>query len=463
MPILLLQSRNLSRSPSFAKDDCLQAVSSVSEGLPSRWFTWPLTSDAGSNITISSTGRSSKDNRCPGDYILSTFQTLQEEGGSVGYTLPGSSILVDSSAAGVPYDLIYYAGIPGLRLDTADIRTSAFGTWSLASFKWATMCVPLITKRVVSCQRVANIKRTRDRIEVSEGNCTVSRTIHEESESENGEMVAGACTGGRRVGTATLLMGATNEYASQLRDIVIRRDVEWPDKTEREFAVACDVDLTDSLSFHRVLIAPFNRDSQSAPDEDHSWLVTGATTSKTGGTYRPVRRGEFGDTCTPTQADGTPLTEAHFLTPETLVTGAASSWQLLAENMYTDGHLSTLLNAADEMPGSNYYRENYQVNGVPWSKMEEIFTLASSISIGFHLGAHTRQIKTQNENSPIPSIQGLWTELLGGQSAFESVRVGSGELWGLVFSLPAFGTLGILSWLGWRAQGLARRKSSITK
>lgn len=268
---------------------------------------------------------------------------------------------------------------------------------------------------------------------------------------------------GRRVGTATLLIGATNEYASQLRDIVIRRDVEWPDKTEREFAVACDVDLTDSLNFHRVLIAPFNRDSHSATDEDHTWLVTGATTSTTGDTYRPVRQGEFRDTCTPTQADGTPLTESHSLTPETLATGAASSWQLLAENMYTDGHLSTLLNAADEMPGSDYYRENYQVNGVPWSTMEEMLTLASSISIGFHLGAHTQQIKTQNEHRPITSIQGLWTELLGGQSTFESVRVGSGELWGLVFSLPAFAALGILSWLRWRAQWLARRKSSITK
>ncbi|KAI8719758.1 hypothetical protein NCS52_00757400 [Fusarium sp. LHS14.1] len=445
MPIVLFQARNLSGSTRFT-EDCIQETWSTPETLPSRWFTWPFTASPARNITISSTRRSSQDNRCSTDYILSTFQTLQNRQGSLAYTLPGSSIQVHRSAAGVPYDLMFYRGIPGMNPNTYKWRTSAFGTWSPASFEWASMCVPLVSRRVAACRPGDNVKRMMNRVEVIGGNCTIGRTIHNESESENGEMVAGACTEGRRIGTATLLIGATGEYAGKLRDAVFSPDVEWPERPEREFAVACDVDLTNSLTFQRILIAPFDRDSQTNEDEAHTWLVTGAITSADGNSYKATQDGERGETCTPFGADGTPLSLSHFLTAETLATGAASSWQLLAENMYQDGHLSTLMNAAEEADSS--FPESL-VNRVSRSALEELLSLAASIAVGFHLGANTGQIMIRGIEQPDPSIQGLYTELRGGSRAYQSVRVGSGELWGLVFILPEVAVLSALGWLWW--------------
>lgn len=245
-------------------------------------------------------------------------------------------------------------------------------------------------------------------------------------------MVAGACTEGRGLGKATILMGATGSYAGQLWDAVISPEIDWPERGEREFSVACEIDVDDSaLSFHRVMVAPFDRDSHSTPEEYHTWRVSGARAAAKGNAPPTAsRRDEWGEQCTPLSYSDSPLSPSQFLTPETLTAAASSSWQLLAENMYRDGHLTTLLNAAESY-ADRVYEKDDEGKGVPRSTMEDLLTRAASMAVGFHLGAYSGQNLQSWPGDLESEYEGFWTEVRGGEVAYRSVRVGVREAWGL--------------------------------
>lgn len=445
MPITLSRNRNYtSAAPFILGNECNRPYDSESSSrAPTKWFNWELPD--GGNLTVQGAPWEVDAPKCPTYSIRSVFETL--DNWSLSFTLPGG-ISVDRFAAGVPFNSIYDSGISGPAFDYYDVATSKLGTWALRSFEWATMCVPTIKERVATCKPADDLSRRMDNIDISYGNCTVSRAFNADFETSyrSGEMVAGACTEGRPVGKATVLIGATSsDYATQLcNSITGSPTFTYPYLLgDDSCAIACEIDVTSSLTFRRLLIRPI-----SVYDEQrHVWEVVGAETS-TDGKVDEARY--WGEECTPHDAGGVPLDVSDFLTETSMAVGAAASWQLLAENMYEDGYLSTLLAvAADDhyeyalnIPGWEY------AEGAPGSIMEELLTMASRMALGFHYGTYPSHIELSDEEAD--EYAALWTEVWGGQNAHTSVRVGTKEGWAVIFVLPSLFTTVVLGVLWWR-------------
>ena len=431
MPVPLSVDRNLSSSPNdFMVDECHQQTDDeLRPQMPNKWFSWEQ--PRGNNLTVQWSPIQSSGIKCPTYAIRTTLDTLDHDGA---ITLPGS-LKVHAFAAGTPFDLVNDGGLPGIRFDEYKISQSSYATWSPTSFQWASACVPLIVDPVAVCRPADGFEIFRNRLEIVHGDCNVTRSRTGRSIStSDSEFVSGACTSGRPVGKATILMGATNEYGEQLCGIS-------PGVYNYEnCTVACEVDVTASLSFRRVLI---RRPELIDVTERHILEVLGGRTSN-GKVERAYEK--WGEECTPTDAEGKPMNISTFLTGTALATAAAASWQLLAENVYEDGYPTTLFAAAEKLEYADVFQH-------PTSILEDLLSIASRLALGFHYG----------QGSTVVGVPGLggWThrsaqsiELWGGKSGFSSVRVGTKSPWAVLFILPSLFAELVLLTLWWRANNV---------
>jgi len=131
-----------------------------------------------------------------------------------GYAYTFSGISVRLSARGIPYD----------------VQAANFaGSWNLFggrtfydSVESATACLPVLTGSPTTCRieldsKSLVVKDAQRTISATGNGCTIeSPTLQVDPLAWPGATVAGACTDGHAVGMATIVIGATNQYAQIL-------------------------------------------------------------------------------------------------------------------------------------------------------------------------------------------------------------------------------------------------------
>jgi hypothetical protein len=127
-----------------------------------------------------------------------------------------------------------------------------------------------------------------------------------------------------------------------------------------------------------------------------------------------------------------------------LATGGSAAWQLLTENQYSDGRLSTLMNNANNVqPFIGQTFANSQ------NFLEDCLGQASAIALGLFWGYSSMlQIggPIGSQSTPInPNDSEVY--IVNGNASLEGVRVGSGSRIALLYILPEVFAAGLLIWL----------------
>jgi hypothetical protein len=373
--------------------DGLEACLLTSKGNDSSdWFNWQLSD--GSNIAINTTSNP----YCATQMVLpimsdSLLQTEYEWGFS--YTMGG--VPIQNAAVGVAFSPFY--GFIG-----------TFGNGGLLlgdgpDFLWSVQCLPTMTQNPVQCRAIGNVTIGTSELTVDAANCSITSPIYSVDPNTQGASVAGACTNGLEVGTATIVMGSVNRHASMLASAM--NDTSF-DRSRKSYVVACSVNIGPSLSYRQL-----NYSQASASDwggyNGPAFKVTGDSTSG----------------CQPT------LGLQAILTNTTLASAAAGSWQLLSENRYLDGWWSTLYYYTTILGQRNLGEDNQYIFNNSRNALEDALGLSSGIAFGTFLATKTPE-----------SIDGQVT--IYGKTVISGIRIGSGKWWAIFYILPSLFSIIVL-------------------
>jgi hypothetical protein len=404
---------------------CLDVTNSSST--PSG-FIWQLSN--GSYISLNT----SYTPACENQNVLPAFLNVKYTPQGDAYSMGG--VPVGPLAAGAPYasDLGFDSSF-GLSSPGYGDRLGLIFSSSAAEFNWISQCFPVVATNPVSCHESGEIKVNGSTVSVTAGGCTVSKTFQNLNTTRDAATVAGVCTDSSPdIGTATVVIGSLNGYASDLRDAVNSGEGLFaaPDGMVT-VSVACTIDIAPSLGFR---LLNFSRiPPQAVPD-------TSSTENLLGIGY-PLHVTAAGNYCTPISPQG-PVNISQFLTPSMLATGGSAAWQLLTENQYSDGRLSTLMNNANNVQpfiGQTFTAsENY---------LEDCLGQASAIALGLFWGYSSILALGGPFLSQITPIDPNNTEvyIINGNASLEGVRVGSGSRISLLYVIPEIFSAGLLIWL----------------
>lgn len=369
------------------------------------WFSWQLPD--GSGVSINTTHNQLCETQLPTGVLKYLLYT---PGGSA-YSMAG--IAVDKSAIGAPFNLLSY-GFDGSFGAGADHMSMD------PMFQWATQCFPVLGTNPVKCQEGGNVTINTNSITVSANDCEISTPIYSVDPSTQGASAAGACTSGKAVGTATLVFGSVNSQARLLASIF--RESSFNGSA---FAAFCTVDIGPSFTFRTLNYSRVSAQLDSDSEEGFQFFVSGS---------------DF--TCT--QRNGThEISLDQLQTPTALATGAAASWQLLAEGAYADGWWATLWDAV-----ANQDRINFKGSQ---NSLEDVLGVASGIALGAFWGT----ILTYDDI--------LVTPITGSNVTYTGLRLGPGSAWSIVYCLPLLFACGLLVSLIWKTRGRELETDSYLK
>ncbi|KAF4635843.1 hypothetical protein G7Y89_g2258 [Cudoniella acicularis] len=280
-------------------------------------FIWQLRNGSYISLNISYTPG------CESQNVLPAFWNVKYTPQGDVYWMGG--VPVGPLAAGVPYatdfgfDISFGLGSGGYG---NQIGLSLLS--SSAEVNWISQCFPVVATNPVSCRKSGKVTSFQN----------LNTTI-------DAATVAGVCTDSSpNIGTATVVIGSINGYASDLNDAIDTGKGLFSDADGLvTISVACTIDIASSLGFR---LLNFSRiPPQAVPSSTPG-------TNNPGDTGYPFHVTAAGNYCTPISPQG-PLNISQFLTASMLATGGSAAWQLLTENQYTDGRLSTLMNNANNV------------------------------------------------------------------------------------------------------------------
>lgn len=379
---------------------------------------------------------------CETQNVLPTFWNVQFTPGGDAYWMGG--VPVGPLAAGVPYSIDqgfdYSFGLEGNEYgDQVGILYSS----SSAEFNWVSQCFPVVATNPVSCRESGEVTISGSTVSVSAGGCTISRSFQNLNTTIDAATVAGVCTdSSSKIGTATVAIGSINGYVPDLNNAVGTGLGLFTDGDGRlTMSVACTIDIASSLGFRllnfsRILpqtIPDYNSGTNNPGNTGYSFHITAA-----------------GNYCTPISPEG-PVNISQFLTASMLATGGSAAWQLLSENQYTDGRLSTLMNNANNLQPSigQTFAESQNF-------LEDCLGQASAIALGLFWGygsiLQTGGPFLTGINPIDPNNVEVY--IMNGNASLEGVRVGNGSRIALLYIIPELFSAGLLTWLLYRTRHL---------
>jgi hypothetical protein len=300
-------------------------------------------------------------------------------------------------------------------------------------FNWVSQCFPMVAKNPVACRQQGSITVSGTNITVESNGCSASKGFSSLNTAVDPAMVVGICTGSsNKIGTATIVIGATNSYASEL-GTALNLDVGV-----QSLSALCSIDIAPTITFRNL---NYSRTPANAPEFDDG--PDGAATAD-----YPYYIHASGN-CEPLTINGT-VYISQIITESMLATGASAAWQLLSENQYTDGYLQTLLNAVNNIQpviGKTFAAsQNY---------LEDVLGQASAIALGFFWGATMYAAGLSFESSALPlDPDNSSLDLLNGNASFSGVRVGPGTEIAVLYILPEVFAAWILIWLLYKTRDL---------
>lgn len=392
-------------------------------------FVWQLSN--GSYISLNT----SYAPNCESQNILSAFWNVQFTPEGDAYWMGG--VPVAPLAAGVPYSIddgFDYSF--GLNSGGYGGQVGLVFTSSSAEFNWVSQCFPVFATNPVSCRRSGSVTVSGSTVTVDAGGCEISKSFQNLNTTVDAATVAGVCTNSSpNIGTATIVIGSINAYALDLND-AMNSGISLTTHGDQpvSLSVACTVDIASSLGFR---LLNFSR----IPPQDAPSYTSG--TNNPGDTGYPFHVTAAGNFCTPISPHG-PVNISRFLTASMLATGGSAAWQLLSENQYTDGRLSTLMNnAINVQPSVGQTFPDSQ------SYLEDCLGQASAIALGLFWGyASVLQVGGPflSEINPIDP-DNVEVYIINGNASLEGVRVGSGNRIALLYIIPEVIAAGLLMWL----------------
>jgi hypothetical protein len=379
---------------------------------------------------------------CESQNVLPAFWNIKYTPQGDAYWMGG--VPVGPLAAGAPYAI-------DLGFDTSfGLGSGGYGdqlgllfSSSTAEFNWICQCFPVIATNPVSCRESGAVTVSGSTVSVDARGCTVSKSFQNLNVTRDAATVVGICTDSSpNIGTVTVVIGSINGYASDLNDAVGTGKALFSDADGLvTISVACTIDIASSLGFRLLNF------SRTPPQAVPSYT---SGTNNPGDTGYPFHVTAAGNYCTPISPQG-PVNISQFLTPSMLATGCSAAWQLLTENQYTDGRLSTLMNNANNVQpgiGQTFSESQYF--------LEDCLGQASAIALGLFWG-YSSALEVGgpllSEINPIdPNNAEVY--IANGNASLEGVRIGNGSKIALLYIIPEFFPAGLLIWLLYRTRHL---------
>jgi hypothetical protein len=347
--------------------------------------------------------------KCETKWVLPTLMNFAASPDRFAYALAGVS--VGYSARGVPFDPYWY------NFANTFGRNAEFGTGP--TDEAATICLPVLVNNPVSCNVWSNedspigskFTFTTDPagISVNSDGCTInSPPLQVDPWLDPGASVAGACTDGHEVGTATIVIGSSRHYSEMLTALV---NGSYDYSTQA--VASCAVDVRSAIGFRSITLSRLKSEATDLTNEEAqikaAFTITGDTES----------------TCVPVDRDGNELMLSDVLLDTALATAAAASWQLLAENRLVDGFLETIIGVGTTLAPSGI------------TTLEDILGTATGIALGMYWG------RADASDILDPVV------IAGGVLSSMQLRVGPGELWAIVYCVPPLFSAFLLLYLLW--------------
>jgi hypothetical protein len=177
---------------------------------------------------------------CDIQNVASTISSQKYLGVGVAYIMGGTPVMI--SATGAPFD---QGNEPvhsfGMQEEGVDLQEASH------FLNWASQCLPVFSKNSVRCQQIGQVTVNNSRLAVKADGCTITANSYTNPNIQDA-IVSGSYTGdGIESGQATIVFGATNNYATYLASAmkVHPRIISSP----FTFSVACSVDIAPSISF----------------------------------------------------------------------------------------------------------------------------------------------------------------------------------------------------------------------
>ena len=355
-------------------------------------FSWTLSD--GSVIGLLSSGDS--------DCAIKTLPSYFPGGDEYGYSAGG--VEVHRAALGTPFNPSGF----GWSLGYTQLPFTDPGQRLLRRID---ACSPVIVHNPVKCSITGNLTVERNELMAVADGCTIKSPILAVDPAKDGASVLGACTAGLDVGKATIVLGAVNDHALKLAEVM----GTVPASSPPPLVVACHVDVAPSIDFRSVV-----------------YNITPPTSATEMGMAQSVDG--TGETCQPHSETG-PVSLSYITTAEaTLAYGAAASYRLLTENADTDGWWPTIYQQAEGFDPDLGEHFQESTNG-----LEDALGLATGIVLSNHWGNDFFNASHQ----PV-RLEDASTCYVSG------VRVGPGSPWALVYILPELYAICVLVYLVWK-------------
>ena len=155
-------------------------------------------------------------------------------------------------------------------------------------------------------------------VTVSAGDCVVSETVLEPNLAGTGAFVAGACTRGKEIGTATVLFGATNTLADGLANAFSNVNGTSGFK---QYVISCAVDIAPAFAFRPIRFEGLPLTAQFQTGYTSAYQVTGDPDSSCSPSGHAYGIGGPANTSQQHTFDVTSLT-----TQAALAVGASATW-----------------------------------------------------------------------------------------------------------------------------------------
>ncbi len=218
-----------------------------STSIPASWFTWSLPDGTSLGIQSGDTDPGAAEQpMCEILYVAPSLK-LPTPLGSYSYTLGGFPIVY--SAAGAPY-----SATEGDMLENF-MRSSVHPE----NLQWVEQCLPVFDgDKAIKCTSDAQVITTQDQVTVRSPDgsppCEISSPKLGFDPNNRSASAIGACTGDRKVGSATVLIGSTNSHANHLLKLMEdgHKSVLNLNGTA---GLRCEINIADSVSFKKVLLS----------------------------------------------------------------------------------------------------------------------------------------------------------------------------------------------------------------
>ena len=360
-------------------------------------FVWKLAN--GSRIGVNATSLAN----CEPQRVLPALDQSNRIylGDDLVYSMGGVPVAI--SALGAPFSV------------SQNTFSNAFGIAPLpdqndffSSLVTASVCLPMIYRNPVQCEISGDVFISGNNMTVSSNGCNATNSFSFVDPSTQGATVAGGCAGDEE-GTATIVIGAANSHVQQL---AVAMDV-WGAE-QKTFAVTCSVDLKPAIAVRRLMLTRYSKAFLQSTNYKFLFSVTADNSSSA-----------------PCEGD---VTVASVSTSTALAVGASAAWQLLAERRDLDGRLVTLLDRC-----WNTFFDDGPNKGC----LQDMLGVVSAMGIGMYWGSYG---SSEPFSSPTLSSSGTYS--------LEALRVGPGQWWGIVYTLPLLFSIMILATLLWQTRRL---------